>query len=95
MDAEFVTDGEQALEQIETHKFDKVFACGPVPMLKELLYICKSHNIPLDISLEEYMACGVGVCYGCAVKVLTEDEQEVYVRVCKEGPVFDGYRVVL
>ena len=64
-------------------------ACGPVPMLKTLQNICENNNIPLYVSLEEYMACGVGVCYGCALK-----KNDTYIRVCKEGPIFDAKEVI-
>ena len=88
----FVT--EQVLEVLKKNKFDCVFSCGPVPMLKSLLTICKQKKIPLTVSLEEYMACGVGVCYGCAVKVVNIFGKTDYVRVCKEGPIFDAYSIV-
>ena len=75
-------------------KYDIVFSCGPIPMMKALYQLCQTENIPLIVSLEEYMACGVGVCYGCAVKVKNKAGEELYVRVCKEGPVFDASDVV-
>jgi len=87
-----VTD--EALKAISTTKFDKAFTCGPVPMMKALFEICQSANIPLIVSLEEYMGCGVGVCYGCAVKIKSESGAETYVRVCKTGPVFEAKNIV-
>ena len=69
---------------------DYVIACGPVPMLRALQVRCTQLGIPLIVSLEAYMACGVGVCYGCAVKV----KGEGYARVCKDGPVFDSGEVI-
>lgn len=62
---------------------DCVYSCGPIPMLKALAAIVSP--IPHYCSLEAYMACGVGICYGCAVPV-----GEGYQRVCKEGPVFNA-----
>lgn len=62
-----------------------IFACGPKPMLKEIVSISKHYHIPAQLSLEEHMACGIGACFGCVV--LTKDG---YKRVCKEGPVFNG-----
>jgi dihydroorotate dehydrogenase electron transfer subunit len=79
---------------INKTKYDIVFSCGPIPMMKALHQLCQAENIPLIVSLEEYMACGVGVCYGCAVKVRGKGGEELYVRVCKEGPVFDANDVV-
>ena len=62
-------------------------------MLKETARISKSHKIPCQVSLEEHMACGVGVCMGCAVKI-KEKESFEYKRACKEGPVFNGQEVI-
>ncbi|MBR1654208.1 MAG: dihydroorotate dehydrogenase electron transfer subunit [Clostridia bacterium] len=64
-----------------------IFACGPLPMLKAVKQLAEEKNIPCQLSLEERMACGLGVCLGCAVKLSgTEDLQ--YKHVCKDGPVF-------
>jgi dihydroorotate dehydrogenase electron transfer subunit len=75
-----------------------IYACGPKPMLKETARIAARHKIPCQVLLEEYMACGVGVCLGCAVKVRTQysilNTQYQYKMVCKDGPVFDGGEVV-
>lgn len=61
-----------------------VYTCGPTQMLKEVVRIAKEHKIPGQISLEEKMACGIGICQGCVVKVKGE-----YIKVCEQGPVFD------
>jgi len=66
-----------------------IYACGPKAMLKETASIAKEHKIPCQVLLEEYMACGVGVCLGCAV--MTKDG---YKMVCKDGPVFNASEVV-
>lgn len=76
-------------QDIENETIDKIFACGPLPMLKAVKAIAKEKNIPCQISLEERMGCGIGVCLGCAVKVNAGD-QTVYTHVCKAGPVFDA-----
>lgn len=60
-----------------------VYSCGPLPMLKAISAIVK--GLPHFTSLEAYMACGIGVCHGCAVPV-----GEGYARVCAEGPVFNA-----
>ena len=67
--------------------FSVVYACGPHPMLKEIARQSMYAGVPCQVCLEEYMACGVGVCMGCAVKT-RENGNIVYQRVCKEGPVF-------
>lgn len=68
-------------------KFDIIFACGPLPMLKAVQSLAIEKNIPCQLSLEERMACGLGVCLGCAVKLAGTEELK-YKHVCKDGPVF-------
>jgi len=62
-----------------------IYACGPAGMLKTVAHIARATHIPCQVSLEERMACGVGVCLGCPVKVRSGE----YKMVCKDGPVFD------
>ena len=81
-------------ELLNKEKYDIAYSCGPNPMLKAVASLLKEHNIPLEVSLEEYMACGIGVCYGCAVQVVSDDEQALYKRVCKDGPVFNANEIV-
>jgi len=69
-----------------------VFACGPEPMLKAVAQLAAEFELPCQISLEEYMACAVGGCAGCVVKVQTEQGPAMK-RVCVDGPVFDAYSV--
>ncbi len=67
----------------------EVFACGPMPMLAAVHDICLKHATPLQVSLEEFMACGVGACLGCVVKGAGHtDENPSYLCTCKVGPVF-------
>jgi dihydroorotate dehydrogenase electron transfer subunit len=68
-----------------------VYSCGPQEMLKKMSEISKEYNFSCQISLEGSMACGVGACWGCAVKL----ENGGYKRVCIDGPVFDAREVVL
>jgi len=68
---------------IRINGIDLIYSCGPLPMLKKLADL--GRGIEHYASLEAYMACGVGVCYGCAIPV-----GDSYQRVCKEGPVFDA-----
>lgn len=76
-------------EDLENEKIDGIYACGPLPMLKAVQKLAKEKNIPCEISLEERMGCGIGVCLGCAVKVAA-GEETIYTHVCKAGPVFDA-----
>jgi len=68
-----------------------IFACGPFPMLKVVSHIAERHRIPCQVSLEAYMACGVGACLGCVLKGRNHAEETPDYRcVCKDGPVFDS-----
>lgn len=79
------------LEDLEKENYDCIYACGPLPMLKAVKKLSEENNISCQISLEEKMGCGLGVCLGCAVKTAAspKDAPE-YVHVCKAGPVFDS-----
>jgi dihydroorotate dehydrogenase electron transfer subunit len=66
-----------------------VFACGPAPMLRAVAALAQEFSLPSQLCLEEYMACAVGGCAGCAVRVETQ-EGPAMKRVCVDGPVFDG-----
>lgn len=72
-------------EILEQEFYDAVYACGPTPMLKYVKEICEKTETPLYVSMENRMACGVGVCLGCTIKT-TEGNK----RCCKDGPVFPG-----
>lgn len=72
-----------------------VLGCGPTPMLRALAKICVEREVPCQLALEETMACGFGVCLGCVVeKRSPESEFDRFVRVCREGPVFDAREVL-
>jgi dihydroorotate dehydrogenase electron transfer subunit len=66
-----------------------LFACGPHPMLAATARLAAEYNLPCQVSLEEYMACAVGGCAGCAVRINTVDGPAMK-RVCVDGPVFDA-----
>ena len=67
-----------------------IFACGPFPMLKAVALLAEKYQVPCQVSLEAYMACGVGACLGCVVKGKNHsDATPDYRCVCKNGPVFD------
>ena len=70
-----------------------LFACGPHPMLAATARLAVEYDLPCQVSLEEYMACAVGGCAGCAVLVKTKDGDAMK-RVCVDGPVFDAQRLV-
>ena len=70
----------------------EMFACGPTPMLMSAAKVARRFGIPCQVSLEEFMACAVGGCAGCAVPVVTEAGLAMK-RVCVDGPVFDANAV--
>ncbi len=67
----------------------EMFACGPTPMLMATARVARRFGVPCQVSLEEFMACAVGGCAGCAVPVVT-DAGLAMKRVCVDGPVFDA-----
>ena len=71
----------------------EVFACGPTPMLKAVADLAAQYDLPCQVSLEEFMACAVGGCAGCTVKINTP-EGVAMKRVCVDGPVFDATTVI-
>ncbi len=85
--------GEQGLvtevlaRELERGDADRVYACGPPGMLVEVARLCAEYDVPCQVSMEQWMACGVGACLGCAVPSAKGPQE--YVRVCTEGPVFD------
>lgn len=68
-----------------------VYACGPHSMLQRIAEISKAHKMECQVSLEEKMACGIGACLGCAVKVRGK---KAYKLACKDGPVFDANQII-
>ena len=76
---------------------DVMFACGPKPMLRAVKTYCEEKGIVCYVSMEERMACGVGVCLGCVCRTTdVNDHSKVKnARVCKDGPVFNAEEVDL
>jgi dihydroorotate dehydrogenase electron transfer subunit len=70
----------------------ELFACGPEPMLAAAAALARDYDLPGQLSLEEYMACAVGGCAGCAVEIITPAGPAMK-RVCVDGPVFPAASV--
>jgi dihydroorotate dehydrogenase electron transfer subunit len=66
-----------------------IYACGPHAMLAAVSRLAAQRSVPCHVSMEERMACGLGVCMGCSVPVTAGG----YRRVCKEGPVFRSMEI--
>lgn len=91
----YVTDLARAwLEALEPAQREEVavFSCGPHPMLEAVARLAREYGLPCQVSLEEFMACAVGGCAGCAVEIRT-DAGPAMKRVCVDGPVFDARQV--
>ena len=71
-----------------------IFCCGPLPMLKVLQKELKGENIEATAFLEEKMACGMGACNGCVVKIKKGSDDFNYKRVCRDGPAFGLSEVI-
>lgn len=76
---------------LQSNATGEIFACGPTPMLKALQVLTGGKKLAAQLSLEAYMACGLGVCLGCAVAVPGGG----FVHVCTDGPVFRESEVEL
>ncbi|WP_272507391.1 dihydroorotate dehydrogenase electron transfer subunit [Clostridium aestuarii] len=72
-------------ELLQPEKYDLVIGCGPEPMMERVINMCKEKDVPVYVSMENRMACGIGACLVCTCK--TKDGNK---RTCKDGPVFDG-----
>lgn len=91
----FVTDlAREWLEKLPEEKLATIYiySCGPGPMLHAVAKLAAEFSLPTQLCLEEYMACAVGGCAGCAVQIQTPDGPAMK-RVCVDGPVFDGNSV--
>lgn len=77
------------LDFLEPAKYRAVYACGPEPMLKAVALSCKAAGVPCVVSMERYMACGVGACLGCTIKTIRGNR-----RCCADGPIFMAEEVL-
>lgn len=78
---------------LNENKYDIIYACGPVPMLREVSKTAYNASIRCQVSLEQRMGCGIGACLVCACKTRTGDGWD-YSHVCKDGPVFWSSEVI-
>jgi dihydroorotate dehydrogenase electron transfer subunit len=78
---------------IHDARTDVIYACGPMPMLRQVTALASRYEIPVQALVEESMACGVGVCMTCVLPVAGTDGITRMVRSCVDGPVFRGEQV--
>ncbi len=69
--------------------YDRVYVCGPSPMMKAVAAVVEQYNIPCQVSLEKYMGCGLGACLSCSCA----GRNGKRMKICKDGPVFDSREV--
>jgi len=81
--------GDVALEILQKEKYNIIYTCGPAIMMKNIVNIVQNFETPIEVSLENYFGCGIGLCYGCTVE--TTDGMK---RACINGPVLDGKKIL-
>jgi dihydroorotate dehydrogenase electron transfer subunit len=64
--------------------FDRLYSCGPLPMMKVIASIAHANKVDCEVSLENTMACGIGACLCCVTETTQGNKC-----VCTEGPVFN------
>jgi dihydroorotate dehydrogenase electron transfer subunit len=85
---------DQWLKEERAGRCIEAFACGPNGMLRAVGDRAAAGGWRAWVSVDRHMGCGVGACLTCVQKILEPDGQWTWMRVCKEGPVFDS-RLVL
>jgi dihydroorotate dehydrogenase electron transfer subunit len=96
LDIEFASDRRMlpaAIEKAMSSRPDRVFACGPGGMMKLVADAGVRLGIPVQISMETRMACGLGLCLGCAIPIRNGSDFE-YKKICYDGPVFKGEEII-
>ena len=78
---------------IKEKNIKTIYSCGPTIVLKLVAQLAKENNIKCYVAMERVMACSIGVCRGCVIR-LYKNNQVVYGSVCQDGPVFEGSEVV-
>ncbi|MBX3434883.1 MAG: dihydroorotate dehydrogenase electron transfer subunit [Pirellulales bacterium] len=71
----------------------RIACCGPEPMMEAVAELAITRGVPCEVSLETPMACGIGACFSCVVKVRQPEGDWDYKRTCVEGPIFDAARI--
>lgn len=72
----------------DSMQYDQVYTCGPTIMMQHVVNSIKAH-IPVQVSVENYFGCGIGLCVGCTVQTTLGQK-----RACIDGPVFDGRSII-
>lgn len=83
----FKNDNKFITENLNPDDYDIIYACGPNGLLKAIHE--KNNKADIEVSMEAHMACGIGACLGCTIPSADGE----FLRVCKDGPVFDAKEV--
>ncbi len=78
---------------IEERNVEIIYSCGPMAMLKAITEIADNHGVLHQASVEESMACGIGICMTCVLPVKDDEGVISMKRSCIDGPVMDGSKV--
>jgi dihydroorotate dehydrogenase electron transfer subunit len=78
---------------LEEYRPKAVYACGPTVVLRAVADLGLKYEIKTELAMEKEMACGIGVCRGCVIKIRKNGEI-MNATVCKDGPVFGGEEIV-
>ena len=78
---------------LDRTRCDVIYACGPMGMLRAVTELGSERGIPVQVAVEESMACGIGVCMTCVLPIIGDDGLTRMLRSCVDGPVFRGDRV--
>jgi dihydroorotate dehydrogenase electron transfer subunit len=81
-------------EIITTNEIDIIYSCGPMGMLEAINSVAEEFNLMHQCSIEESMACGIGVCMTCVLPIKGDDGQIRMLRSCIDGPVVAGENVI-
>jgi dihydroorotate dehydrogenase electron transfer subunit len=91
--AENRADIPDVMEKLLAAPTDRLFACGPEGMMKLVTAVGLAHHLPVQVSMEANMACGIGICLGCAIPLRTA-QGVAFKKVCHDGPVFAGEELI-
>ncbi|MFQ5732919.1 MAG: dihydroorotate dehydrogenase electron transfer subunit [Planctomycetaceae bacterium] len=89
----FVT--ELLQRRLQTDPPERVYCCGPEPMMAAVAELCAARSVRCWLSLETPMACGFGACFSCVARVRLENSEWDYRRTCVDGPVFPAESLIL
>jgi len=91
-----VAAAERYLEREAAGRPVALYGCGPEPMLRSLAALARRREAPCQVSLEEYMGCGIGVCLSCVRKMRDPSSEAgwTYRLTCRDGPVVDAADII-